>query len=117
MLPAPTHNELLEAVTTGRLFLEQDGNRTFFCLRDESIDLWGRLYVRPDWTEQKDDRAGLMPVIGSLEDTRSGYYEEGHDPAVGQMYGIYEALRARLSPAKFLQRVDGRWMLSACGSQ
>lgn len=112
MSHAPTHHEVLKLVKTGQLFLDHDRDGIRFYIRDQQANMTGRIFIRPDWNEGPDDRPGLMPVIESLEDKSTGFYEEGYEPSVERLWGIYEALRERLSPAKLFRRENGRWVLS-----
>ena len=53
-----------------------------------------------------------MPVIESLEDKGTGFYEEHSTPSVEGLSEIYKALQERLSPTKLFRGEDGRWMIS-----
>lgn len=117
MTTSPTHSQVLQLVNTGFLFFySHDKGPIGFCLRKENVEVSGLLIFRPDWKEGPDDRPGLMPVIQTLKDEGTGFYAEGHAPAVDRLSVIYRALRERLSPAKVLYRDEGCWMLTSCGS-
>ncbi len=117
MTTSPTHSQVLQLVNTGFLFFYvHDDGTTWFCLSDESAEMSGRLLIRPDWNEGPDDRPGLMPVIQMFKDEKTGFYAEGHEPAIDRLSVIYKALRERLSSAKVFYLDEGRWMLTSSGS-
>lgn len=108
---SPTHQGVLNLVNTGQLFLDNGSGGIRFFIRSRQMYMTGRIIIRSDWNEGSDDRPGLMPVIESLEDTGTGFCEEGYEPSIERLWIIYEALRERLSPSKLFRREGGRWVL------
>ncbi len=116
MTTYPAHNQVLQLVNTGFLFFYPHGGGTiWFCLSNVNLKMNGFLIIRPNWNEGPDDRPGLMPIIQALTDERTGFYAEGHAPAIDRLSVIYQALRNRLSPDNVFYLDEGRWMLTSCG--
>ena len=117
MAHSPTHDQVIQLVNRGRLFLDY-GHRGEVCfyIRHGHDEMSGRLCIRRDWSEGPDDRPGLMPIMSRLSNAETGYNEEGYEPAIAGISHIYEALRERMSPRKLHFRQEGRWMLNSFGS-